>query len=700
MKKNKLFILLGLLIILAACSLDDITGDESVSEQPILEIYDTPQVFSNKVTRVEWTGVDGDNVNITYMYVVSTDTTLSTDENADNYVLNKLPLDSTYLEQVSETETVERSLWSTTTNKYANISFPFDNKNADHHSKINQEYTITVDDTLEFTESLVFVKSWFYLIAEDETGKMSAVKSKEFFRSNQLPEIAYFRSEKLDMRGFKIYNYKAKNPALLLEKETEFWKPIEFNWIGNDPDSEPGNIVELSYKYKLYETTGGSKELFYESAWIPNISKVQLDDELWNQNRRGDYRFELFVKDDAEKIGKDSIVATFSVFPPEFEKGILFLDDTDYDLTYNSATNTGKLGTPDSLSVATRYKSLFADLGYTESATDPLKKFDYKVITDIVEIYQDTVWTFTYNQGVIDTSYQVLDKKRYVSIDDITDYRMVIIASEDRSVQKGIDYNDFGNNLIQYLNVGGKLMFIGNSILLDGTELGESNFQEPKVMYFGEDDKGKLFKNYFSLNAYITGETYQKIVKNYGVYNYDFIGAKALFPGLKPLKLDYTKTEQFWAPDSPSVIEAAGLKENNSVYSGIAALMTNKAENFYGYKSIYDLPVYARNQHDDADSLVYEVVDSDTLVHDLNWVAKNPITGVVSAQGKVVQRTGSVGARHTGWGKDDEGNDVVLFKTAFLTMPLVFIDNSDNELSDLFEWLIDWYDLEIDPMAK
>lgn len=697
MKKNKLFILLGLLIILAACSLDDITGDKSVSEDPILEIYDTPQVFSNKVARVEWTGVDGDNVNITYRYVVSTDTTLSTDETSENYVLNKLPLDSTYNEQVSETEVIEKSLWSTTTNKYANISFPFDNKNADHHSKINQEYTITVDDTLEFTESLVFVKSWFYLIAEDETGKMSAVESKEFFRSNQLPEIAYFRSEKLAMRGFKIFDYKAKDPSLLLPKETEFWKPIEFNWIGNDPDSEPGNIVELSYKYKLYETTGGTMDMFYESVWIPNLSKVQLDDELWNKNRRGDYRFELFVKDDAEKIGKDSIVATFSVFPPEFGKGILFLDDTDYSLTYDPATNTGKLGTPDSTSVSTGYKSLFEDLGYSESATDPLKKLDYRVITDIVEVYQDTVVTYTYNEGEIDTTYNITDKKRYVTLDDITDYRMVVIASEDRSVQKGINYNDFGKNLIEYLNVGGKLMFVGNSIILDGQELGESLFQEPKTMYFGEDDNtGKLFKNYFSLSGYTTGETYQKIKIKDGVFNYDFIGADALFPGLKPLKLDYSKTSQFWMPDSPSAIEVSGLKENGSVYTGVAALVTNKAENFYGYKSIYDLPVYENY----TDSLVYEIVDSDTLVHDLYWKSIDPNSGNVINQGKVVHRTGSVGARHTGWGKDENGNAVVLFKTAFITLPLVFIDNSDNELSDLFEWLVDWYDLEIDPMAK
>ena len=700
MDKNKLFILFGLLFILAACSLDDITGDKSVSEDPMLEIFDTPQVFSNKVTRVEWTGVDGDNVNITYRYVVSTDTTLSTDENSDNYVLDKIPLDATYIEQISETEQIERDLWTTTTNKYANISFPFDNKNADHHSRITQEYTVTVEDTLEFTESLVFVKSWFYLIAEDETGKLSAVQSKEFYRSNKLPEIAYFRSEKLDMRGFKIYSYAAKDPALLLKSETEFWKPIEFNWIGNDPDSEPGNIVQLSYKYKLYETTGGTKQKFYESAWIPNLSKVQLDDELWERNNRGDYRFELFVKDDAEKIGKDSIVATFSVFPPEFNKGVLFLDDTDYSLTYDRTINRGKLGTPDSLSVSSRYKSLFDELGYSESPANSLDLFDYKVVTDIVEIYQDTVITYLFNEGEIDTIYNISDKKRYVTLDEITDYRMVIIASEDRSVQSGIDYNDFGKNLIEYLNVGGKLMMIGNSILLDGTELGESNFQEPKIMSFGEDDKGNLFKNYFSLNGYITGETYQKIVTKQGVYNYDFIGANALFPGLKPLKLDYSKTEQFWAPEAPSIVECAGLKENGSVYSGIAALITNKAENFYGYRSIYDLPVYGRTQNDDADSLVYEIVDSDTLVHDLYWNAVHPTTGALLYQGKVIHRTGSVGARHTGWGKDENGNDLVLFKTAFITMPLVFIDNNDNELSELFEWLVEWFDLEVDPMAK
>jgi hypothetical protein len=71
---------------------------------------------------------------------------------------------------------------------------------------------------------------------------------------------------------------------------------------------------------------------------------------------------------------------------------------------------------------------------------------------------------------------------------------------------------------------------------------------------------------------------------------------------------------------------------------------------------------------------------------DAVWIDKLMITDTHSP---VLQRSGTVAARYA----EENG----YYKTAFFGIPTFFMDNSENQVSDMFKAMVDWFDLSVNP---
>ncbi|MDD3045608.1 MAG: hypothetical protein PHF33_11085, partial [Candidatus Delongbacteria bacterium] len=58
----------------------------------------------------------------------------------------------------------------------------------------------------------------------------------------------------------------------------------------------------------------------------------------------------------------------------------------------------------------------------------------------------------------------------------------------------------------------------------------------------------------------------------------------------------------------------------------------------------------------------------------------------------VLHRTGTLASRYA----EENGQ----FKTAFFGIPSFFMDNSADQVSDMFKAMVDWFDLSVDPSVN
>jgi hypothetical protein len=691
-----------------SCS-EEYKGSMPDNNSPVLHIYDTTDSTSSKRTKIKWYGNDIDGMKMKYYYIVTTDTTLNETE-----VFEKLPLDVNELKK-----------WNVTGETYAFVSLPYYNFNSDTMFVDLRDYgnVVTVTgDTVHVTFRAVFSK--FFVLGIDEEGTRTPVRSKIFKRTNIKPKHPMVYSKKLGINGFEKYwmTVGPDSAQLVLPEETAYWKAFDFKWMGDDPD---GSDVGLEFRWELHELRQPHKPDTlvtgtFQTEWngtdsvkIPYWSSAclskTLSKEIYYHNPNGRYSFRVWVRDDAFEESEHNATVNFEVFASKLTRGILYIDDTDPSL-YPPPGYTMWMGNPDNSLTKPYYEELIESCGYR-------KEGDMSV--------DSTMW---YRSAVFERTMEENGKTYYSpDIRELTKYRLVIISSDDRSNFYGVNfmgeagYAGYRIALKNYLDVGGKVFLAGPSVLLGQyfemtpSQLPVNKYQAPFRQYFERDifdgvenaggaasatntEVRMFFNNYFGIYFmnFPEQKTYytipgtndaQYLTDHYLADNYDFIGCY-LYGHIKDipvekLRIDSVKVNKAWfdsPPGSGGRIRQHALKDRGTVFTGVPTFETYKGEIVFGYMSLYDLPA-ADYDPDIVFDFPWES-PSDTLKHSLKLM--NRVTGEVA--GKVLKRSGSVAARYIA------DND--LFRTAFFTMPLYFMDNSDGQVNSMFKAMIEWFEIK------
>ncbi|NOR45269.1 MAG: hypothetical protein GQ534_06740 [Candidatus Delongbacteria bacterium] len=637
-----------------------------VNTAPKLMIYDTSDIISNKETRVQWYGNDVDGTSMTYFYCLTTDTTLTVDNAAATFA----------------------GLWNETSDSYVDISMPFAVKNASLMFIDSTTYIDSVE-AIEVQREIVWSKFFIYGVDEEE-GQTSIV-SKLFGRTNKIPKHPMVNSKKLDVNGFDAYWFTIgpDSATMVLAQETSFWKPIDFRWMGEDPD---GPEVDLEFRWELWEIDTLNMQpidvvmIDESNGWSISYLSVEFASTIYNHKDDGRYSFRVWVRDDALEESENHATVNFEVFAPQLNRGILYVDDTD-DNMYLDPSYLKNTGNPDGVEVNAMYEQFLVDAGYDSTATDLLQDYD--------------VYEFTVPSS--DELYQP-------SLKVLSQYRLVILATEDRSRSTGIDYARYKEQLINYMNIGGKVFVIGHSgILLN--DLYVNSYEEPVRDIFNNPgslmnfDMLSFFYDYFGIYSYSTGESkthFAQVLYDLGhplnpsdfylTDNYDFVGTTVYDhiddARITPLKVDNVQVNKFWK-DYVTVLGPytvtfdLALKENGTVLTGMPVFEAFKGEIVLKYQSIYDLPYEAGSDS--------STVDEGGVVHALDWY--NPASDATeNLMGPVLQKSGAIATRYV--------SDGDVFRTAYIGFPLVFMDNSEGQVSDLFSAMIDWFELENNPLEK
>jgi hypothetical protein len=629
-----------------SCS-TDYDGPAPENESPIINIYETTDVTSSKKTKIQWYGNDIDGNRLTYYYTVTTDTTLNTEN-----VLAAMPL--------TGTNTEGRKLWTSTQLTYAYISMPYGPYPDPTTTvfEIDTVYTEPLDGTF-VTQRFKAVYSKFFVFGIDENDSTTEISSKIFRRTNRIPKHPMVYSSKLGQNGFDKYwmTVGPDSAYMVLEAPTAFWKPFDFKWMGEDPD---GQDVDLEFMWLLLERNRVSgvdiiiDTVATSNGWSVNNLSKSFSKEIWDHNKQGQYAFKVFVRDDAFEESLNHATINFEVFAPEFDKGILFIDDTDP--TLYQPTGSLYMGNPEtSETTGTRafYESLLDYAGFEPEsiATDPMKGYKIKRFSK-GEVFVG--WDYEYelqdhddDPGTPDVQVLVDSTAVYrgvydPSVRELTQYRLVIIASDDRGNLNGVDfageppYTGYNTSLSSLLDVGGNLFIAGPSVLMgklyaSPNQLPINKYLEPFRIVFdgyasalqglsaGTED---FFNKYFGIysTTFPEQKTYftdlsstQLCADHYLADNYDFIGSTVYEhisdPMIKPLRIDSAMVKlAWWDRTVAGKIQKLALKDKGTVFTGIPTFEAYKGEVIYRYQSIYDLPVRDQNYS-------YEINGADTLTH-------------------------------------------------------------------------------------
>lgn len=706
-----------------SCS-TDYEGTKPENQVPVINIYDTNDITSSKTTKIQWYGNDSDGMKMKYYYTVTTDTTLSADG-----VKTALP--------VGGLDEDGNPNWSVTENTYAWISMPY----GPYHSE-----TVFLDSALYdpatyplITDSITFKAVWskFFVYGVDEAGEETETQWKYFKRTNRIPKHPMVYSTKLGLNGFDKYwmTVGPDSAQMVLPAQTPFWKNFDFKWMGEDPD---GTDVELEFMWELWERERISEVDNYISlaassgGWSVNNLSAAFDDEIFNHNKQGKYAFIVRVRDDAKEESVNPATINFEVFAPEFDKGILLIDDTDpalYIPPEVAPTDIKIMGNPNPVAVRSFYEELLADAGFEPDsiASEPLNGYKIKRFQKGTEfVGYDYIWGD--DDGNPATPEVIVDSTAVYrgvydpNIRELSQYRLVIIASDDRGNINGVDfageppYTGYNSLLSSYLDVGGKVFMLGSSALM-GKQYTSPN-QLPVHQYM--EPYRYVFDNYAAVGQGISGSTEGFFSAYFGIYsmtfpeqktayvenvpnpalqnadykysdNHDFIGTTIYehisdSEGFKELEIDSVKVNDTFFDRGKGVMTYKyALKDNGTVFTGVPTFESFKGEVVYRYKSIYDLP---KTDYNSDLAFEYNETTGDTLFHSLLWRDVE-----TDETGPVLRRSGSVATRYIAEGENG-------YKTAFFAVPTFYLDNSENQVSDMFKAMIDWFDINNDGGTK
>ncbi len=737
MKKLLLLMLVSVLALTFVSCDTDYDGRVRENRPPTINILETSadnltDITSSKRTRVQWYGNDPDGIKTTYYYTVTTDTALTPDN-----VFSALPVDGLNEEG--------RKIWTSTERSFAYIAFPYSEFNADvvywdttYMSEIVDHDTIVAD--------FKAVWSKFFVFGVDEQGAMTEVATQLFRRTNRRPKFPMVFSRKLGLNGFDQYwmTVGPDSAQMVLEQETQFWQPFDFRWMGEDPD---GPDVDLEFKWELYDRTKiqtgstANMPLLAESGWSVNNLSVSFSKLLFDFYESGSsrFRFVVRVRDDAFEESLNPSTINFEVFAPLFNQGILLIEDNDPTL-YPSTSANLIMGNPDPAETEEFYRDLLEYTGFRDISTAVTRE-DSLNSYEIVKFKKELVfvrWDYEFgledpddpsSPEVVVDSTAVYRQSYSPDMRDLIRYNLVISVSDDRSNTNGVDFfgqppfRGYHQLLRSYLDVGGNVFLMGPSVVYgryyaSPNQMPVNRYDAPHRYVFdgivGVEDMGqalsgsaeRFLRDYFGIYSMTFPESKTHTLvggnppnpqlprEHWLADNYDFIGVDlyehihssplASDALLKPLRVDSARVNKYWVDsDGPGgSIRRHSLKANGTVLTGIPTIEAFKGEIVYSYRSVYDLPRDTSN-----DSLTVDDV-YDGIKHFL--YNTNYRTGEIHSP--VLKRSGTVATRYVAPGS--------LYRTAFFGMPAFFMDNSQDQVSDMFKAMIEWFDINNDGGSK
>ncbi|HAQ61983.1 TPA: hypothetical protein DCR49_08310 [Candidatus Delongbacteria bacterium] len=87
---------------------------------------------------------------------------------------------------------------------------------------------------------------------------------------------------------------------------------------------------------------------------------------------------------------------------------------------------------------------------------------------------------------------------------------------------------------------------------------------------------------------------------------------------------------------------------------------------------------------------MYDTDENGTVLHSIRYI--DPVLTDGDNSGDITRKTGSVATRYVADGDQ--------YRTAFFAFPLFYMNNTNGEVSDMFNAMIDWFDLEKDPVVS
>lgn len=633
MKKLILIVISIMVFLFTAC---DYEGTEPANSSPSIALYDQGNNISSSKTRISWYGNDLDGLELSYKWVVTTDTTI-TKENC----INEIPQD----------------LWAETNVMYADVSMPYV---GDFFSLDSINVGTIAEPEWEIQKT---VWSKFFVYAQDENNNVSFIDGKVFGRTNNPPDIPIFQSDKLGVTTsskVKITDEK----FMILKSQTSTWSPIKIKWIATDPD---GGDVEIEYRYELlYKEENGEYTLVESSGdWSDNITNVTLSEQIYNEGKDGWWRLNIYARDDALVESEENAWVEFYAFAPKFEKGVLIIDRTDNGENGNYGEGSGN---PDPEDVTAFYDEMMNYCGYylDYEETDPVYDYD--------------VWNYS-------------DQDKYPDLEVIGNYRMVFMHNDD-TFRDGTGIASLSNKKVfmEYMNVGGSFVLTGHSVHF---HLFKQSDYTPPIRFKDASLTGSPFINakdlindYMGIYSVTTPSSYTNNSSKLDYQNADFLGVDLLphNSALKPMRVDREKAKFVWNythNNNPQHQNSVYLKNDGRVMPGVQTYQGLLGALQFKYRSIYDLEPYPFNP----DSMTYEVVGNDTIKYDLYCPNVDPDTG---EKNPVFERTGAAGNYYKNG----------TFECLVLGLPLYFMDNSNNEVFDNMKYFIDDFGLENNPITK
>jgi len=642
------------LLVMMGCQ-TDYDGQIIPNQEPNLAFNtysDTAMYLTKRKVRVGWHCNDVDGMKTKFYYAVSASRKVNT-----NNVLDSIPAE----------------LWRSTDKSYADIAFPFDGDST-------RSYLNPIDSTY-----IKYVWSRVYLYAVDEDGNRTSVISRDFWRTNnkpsrprvECPAFLWDAEHLPPVTAFVFADYQATTlPRVFLREQTSFWNPVVFRWSSEDEDSDISDKVILEYKWELYKITYDGvmpedsliKPSFVNSLpavpvlnsgdWDNGLTSVALDDEVYNAGE-GYFKFIVRVKDDGNEESASPCVSVFEAFRPIFDKGIFLYNTTTLPTDPGFNTQSTTIGNPDKEDVKAFYKQVMADCGYSETSTDPLKKYEY------------------YDLPVVP------------NLKKLSQYRLIISVDDDR-LGKASTFNDdkemfFGAQIREYLNMGGKIMVSGTNRFYDNVGTSHSfptKYPSPKP----------LIKDYFGLAAVTTSEGYQA-KKGDHFNDYDCIGLDVFThvqDGLVPMNVDSVIVNNYWSKSNNNN-NWYKVKGNGMFLPGVSTVKALDGEIIYGYRSIYNQPsLDPTGELRTAGGWSNGVVDSSTIKPVLN---RNEYDGLQPGV------RSAVASRYI--------PDANTFRTAYIGLPLFFMDNNPDVAAGFpngrvtfnMNKMINWFDLTQVPQS-
>lgn len=633
-----------MLVVLVSCQ-TDYSGTEKQNQAPQIDFssYDSTKLYlTKKKIRVSWYANDIDGTRMTYYYVVTPDSTV-TGEN----LLTHFPYGS--------------SAWKSTTNSYAEVSFLVDGQNL-------KEIGFENPDTHVITK---YVRSKIFIYGMDENSNKTRIITRAYWRTNTRPQMPKVECPSFNWTAsatppmlFRPYQATAL-PRLFLPAATNYWQPIGFRWRSQDDDGadvalefkwsirkinavpgsiSPADLLDSAKIANMYPET--TDILITESSWSESNVELQVNSTLLDGS--GYYKLVVQVRDDAGQESHNKVANVFEAFNPTFNKGILVLDRT-LESTSPSFPGYGlQKGYPHQDTVAVFYKKLLTSAGFhpeTADTTNQLRSYAYRIVND---------------------STTFLTK-------ELTQYRLILLYSDSRDAKDKlfttIIEGGFGSSLDLFTQMGGKVFVVGKNMILNNPIT--ANYDTPTRF----TELNDFVSNKFGLATYTCGEGYEE-TPGINWHNYDFAGAKSFShtPDLVDMKVNKTAINKYWVRKNAA--NDYIIKGGGAFIPGIATISARAGEIIFGYESVYDNEAMQN--------------DSALITAGSPTSPKKPVLNRNEYNGVQTGTYSALGNRYIA--------PFDAFRSAYIGLPLYFMDDSEGAVTHNFRAMINWFELGKNPL--